>query len=172
MHLSVSRGYKSSAAPGHANPHILHLDMSTPQGSMLHLDSRSLCCSWTSLHRKSLSCTWKCLHYIGLCCSQMCLLNTGLSCTWHCLDINNHVSAGVYTTEPELHLNISTLQLLVLHMDVSTPQGPKLQLEPHLHNMENIHLSILNGNFIYLQHKRWTLEHYSNLSLLVFFLAP
>ncbi len=32
---------------------------------------------------------------------------------------------GVYTTGPELHLDVTTLDRIVLHLDVSKPQGPE-----------------------------------------------
>ncbi len=43
-----------------------------------------------------------------------------LSCLWRCL----HTAQG-----PELHLDMSTLKMHVLHREVSTPQGPELHLE-------------------------------------------
>jgi hypothetical protein len=48
-----------------------------------------------------------CLHYRGMCCS------------WRCLPTPQG---------PELHLNVSALQRLVLLLEVSTPQGPELHL--------------------------------------------
>jgi hypothetical protein len=53
-----------------------------------------------------LSCIWACLHYRGLC-----------------------VPGGVYTTGPELHLDVSAPQRSLLLLEVSTLKGPELHLD-------------------------------------------
>ncbi len=44
----------------------------------------------------------------------------------------------MYTTDPELHLNVSALHRNVLLLEVSTPQGPVLHL-----NMSVLHRNVL-----------------------------
>ncbi len=105
---------------------------------------KGLCCTWTCLHHRGRSCTltclhcrglpffWSCLHYRGLSCIWTCLRYRSLCCTWTCLYTPQWAGAapglvytskgcaapgGVYTTGPELCLDLSTLQWLVLVLD-------------------------------------------------------
>jgi hypothetical protein len=114
----------------------------------VYLYKSSQCCSRIYLHYRCLCFTRNCLHTMPelhldlcavycrvLCCTWTGLLYRTLSCTWMCLDNNSslHVllldlstfttetctALGcVYTLAPELHLDISTLQISVLHLDM------------------------------------------------------
>ncbi len=93
-----------------------------------------MCCTWTCLHcwglcyscHRCLSCTWTCLYNSSP--APRCLYNRawaapGLVCTTSAPHLD------VYTTGPELHLDMSIQQEPLLLLDVSTPQRPELQLD-------------------------------------------
>jgi len=115
----------------------------TEKGPVLHLDVSgqpySLCCSGTYLHYRCLCCTWTCLDNKKTLLVWTCLHHRGLGYTWNCLD-NRSLCC--------MHLDVSLLQRLLLPWTclhcrwlwstwtclLSTSQGPKLHLDPHLYN--------------------------------------
>ncbi len=69
----------------------------------------SLCYNTVAITGPQYWSIWTCLHYRGMCCTGRCLHSTP---PWS-----------------ELHLDISTLKVPVLLLEVSTPQGSELHLD-------------------------------------------
>ncbi len=106
---------------------MLHLDVSGQQEPLLTTLQGPLSCTWTYLHYSSLCCTWKYLDYINLCCFWTCLHYR----TW-CIWTYQHLRGLSFTLdapslhgqeEQVLHLDVSTSQGLVPHMEVSILRG-------------------------------------------------
>jgi hypothetical protein len=111
--------------------------MSMPLGPELYLDNSSLCCSWTYLHYRGLCCTLICLH-IGVwaspgrvCTTDSCSAHGQVSSTgpWAAsgrvwttvacaapglfnITVGFAPLGSVNTLGPELHLDVSALQVL------------------------------------------------------------
>jgi hypothetical protein len=84
---------------------VLLLEVSTQQG---------MNCIWTCLHYRGMCCTGKCLHYRGLSC---CI------CHGRVYDTEACAAPGCVTSQwLELHLDLSSQQRPVMHLDVSTPR--------------------------------------------------
>ncbi len=81
----------------------------------------------------SLFCTWACLVYSSLCCHLTCLFCSSLCCPWTCLFYCNLSWAYLcvpstvqQSVDSVLSPEVSVLQQLVLHLDVSVQQQPVL----------------------------------------------
>jgi hypothetical protein len=94
--------------------HVLHIDVST-----LH---KGLCCTWTCLHHRGRSFTLTYLHCKGLSFFLRCSHYRSLSCIWTCLCYRSLCCTRtcLHHKEPELHMDLSTLQRTVPLLEVFT----------------------------------------------------
>jgi hypothetical protein len=74
-----------------------------------------MCFTWTGFLHRVLSCTWTRLDNTSL---HVLLLDVSIYTTETCAALER-----VYTLGPELHLDVSTVQSPVFHLDVFNLQG-------------------------------------------------